>query len=57
MQIEIVHRPGAALARCEMEPGETPLRVEAGAMVGRSVNVNMETKSGGLMKGMKMPGI
>jgi uncharacterized protein (TIGR00266 family) len=36
-----------------MQPGETPLRVEAGAMVGRSPSIDMETKAGGMMKGMK----
>ncbi len=53
MDIEIIHRPGAALARCVVKPGDSPLRVEAGAMVGRSVNITMETQSGGMMKGMK----
>lgn len=53
MQINILHRPGASIAQCVMEQGETPLRAEAGAMVGQSMNIYMETSSGGLLKGMK----
>ncbi len=53
MEINILHQPGAAIAQCLIQPGESPLRAESGAMVGMSPNVNMETKSGGLLKGMK----
>ncbi|MEO1267726.1 MAG: TIGR00266 family protein [Myxococcota bacterium] len=53
MQIDIMYQPGAALAKCTLQQGEIPLRAEAGAMVGMSPGVNMETSSGGLLKGMK----
>ena len=53
MQIDIMYQPGAALAKCTLQPGETPLRAEAGSMVGMSPGINMETSSGGLLKGMK----
>jgi uncharacterized protein (TIGR00266 family) len=53
MDIEILYQPGAAMAKCTMQPGEPPLRAEAGSMIGMSPNTDMETSSGGLMKGLK----
>jgi uncharacterized protein (TIGR00266 family) len=46
MQTEILYRPSAALARCQLTPGET-IRVEGGSMVGMSADVKIETKATG----------
>jgi uncharacterized protein (TIGR00266 family) len=51
MQIEILYRPAHSLARVHLTPGEAIL-AEAGAMVGMSTNVQMQTQSGGLGKGL-----
>jgi uncharacterized protein (TIGR00266 family) len=51
MQIEILYRPAHSLARVQLTPGEAIL-AEAGAMVGMSTNVQMQTQSGGLGKGL-----
>jgi len=53
MQVNLLHRPGSTVAQCLIQQGEVPVRAEAGAMIGMSPNVNMETSSGGLMKGVK----
>ncbi len=53
MQCDIQHRPGSAVAVCTLEAGGVPVRAEAGSMIGMSPNINMETSSGGLMKGLK----
>ncbi|MCS6798392.1 MAG: TIGR00266 family protein [Myxococcota bacterium] len=52
MRIEIGYRPGQALARCCLEAGES-VTAEAGAMVGCSGNVRMQTQAGGLMGGLR----
>jgi uncharacterized protein (TIGR00266 family) len=52
MQIDIAYRPAHSLARISLQPGE-PLVAEAGAMVGMSTNVQMQTQAGGMMSGLK----
>ncbi len=53
MQVELLYKPGSTIAQCRIQQGETPIRAEAGAMIGMSPNMKMETASGGLMKGLK----
>lgn len=52
MQIDIAYRPAHSLARVSLQEGE-PLTAEAGAMVGMSTNVQMQTQAGGMMSGLK----
>ncbi len=52
MQVNVLYRPSQTVAQCWLQPGEA-LMAESGAMMGMSTNVNMETQSGGLMKGLK----
>lgn len=52
MQIDIGYRPAHALAKVALQNGEAVV-AESGAMVGMSTNVQMETQSGGVMKGLK----
>jgi len=52
VQVEIGYRPAHAMARVVLEPNES-IVAESGAMVGMSTNVQMQTQSGGLMKGLK----
>ncbi len=52
MNIDIEYRPAHALAKVALQNGESVV-AEAGAMVGTSTNVQMETQSGGMMKGLK----
>lgn len=52
MQVNLLYRPSQALAQCWLQPGESVV-AESGAMVGMSTNVQMQTQSGGLMKGLK----
>src|SRR5262245_38304141 len=52
MQIELQHQPSQAMARVVLASGES-LTAESGAMVGMSPNVQLQTGSGGLMKGLK----
>lgn len=52
MQVNLLYRPSQALAQCWLQNGESVV-AEAGAMVGMSTNVQMQTQSGGLMKGLK----
>jgi uncharacterized protein (TIGR00266 family) len=52
MQIDIAYRPAHSLARVGLQAGESVV-AESGAMVGMSTNVQMQTQSGGLMKGLK----
>jgi uncharacterized protein (TIGR00266 family) len=52
MDIEIKYRPAHALARIGLALGESVV-AEAGAMVGMSTNVQMQTQSGGMMGGLK----
>jgi len=52
VHVEIGYRPAHAMARVELGSGES-IVAESGAMVGMSTNVQMQTQSGGLMKGLK----
>jgi uncharacterized protein (TIGR00266 family) len=52
MELEIQYRPAHALARVDLEEGETVI-AEAGAMVAMSANMKIETRAGGLFKGLK----
>ncbi len=51
MDIQIGYRPAQAMAQVRLEPNEQ-IRVESGAMVGMSTNVNMETTTGAKKGGM-----
>jgi uncharacterized protein (TIGR00266 family) len=53
MNVEILYRPAHSLAKISLAMGES-LVAEAGAMVGMSTNVQMQTQSqGGVMGGLK----
>ncbi len=52
MQINLLYQPSQALAQCWLQPGESVL-AESGAMVGMTPNVQMQTQSGGMLKGLK----
>ena len=52
MQVNVLYKPSQSLAQCWLQPGESVV-AESGAMVGMSTNVQMQTQSGGLMKGLK----
>ncbi len=52
MQINLLYQPSQSLAQCWLNPGESVV-AESGAMVGMSTNVQIQTQSGGLMKGLK----
>jgi uncharacterized protein (TIGR00266 family) len=52
MQVEVLYRPSYSLARVTLEPKEQ-IQVEAGAMVGMSPSLEVETKaSGGFLKSL-----
>ncbi len=52
MQVNVLYRPSQTVAQVWVQPGES-LMAESGAMMGMSTNVNMQTQSGGVMKGLK----
>jgi len=52
MHIELIDRPSQAMARVALDSGES-LTAESGAMVGMTPNVNVQTGSGGIMKGIR----
>ncbi len=52
MQTNVLYRPSQTVAQCWLQPGESVM-AESGAMMGMSTNVNMQTQSGGLLKGIK----
>ncbi len=52
MKVAIEHRPSYAKARIELDAGEQ-VKAEAGAMMALMGDVQIETKSGGIMKGLK----
>jgi uncharacterized protein (TIGR00266 family) len=52
MHIELLHRPTQTLARCALGAGET-LVAEAGAMVGMSGHVEIQTSAGGGLAALK----
>jgi len=51
MNIEILYKPAHSMARVELEQGES-IKAEAGAMVGMSTHIDMETATGGVRKGL-----
>jgi len=52
MQVEVLYRPSYSLARVTLEKGEQ-IQVEAGAMVGMSPTLEMETQaSGGFLRSL-----
>ena len=52
MQVNVLYRPSQTVAQCWLQPSEA-LTAESGAMMGMSTNVQMQTSSGGIMKGLK----
>jgi uncharacterized protein (TIGR00266 family) len=52
MNVDIGYRPAHALAKISLQHGESVI-AEAGAMVGMSPNVQMQTQAGGMMGGLK----
>ncbi len=52
MQVNLLYRPAQSLAQVWLQNGESVM-AESGAMVGMSTNVQMQTQSGGLLKGLK----
>jgi len=52
MQVNLLYRPSQSLAQCWLQNGESVV-AESGAMVGMSTNVQMQTQSGGFLKGLK----
>lgn len=52
MDIEILYKPAHTMAKVSLSPGEN-ITAESGAMVGTSLNVQMETSAGGVFKGLK----
>ncbi len=57
MEVELLHRPGAAAARLTLAPGEN-VTAEAGAMISMSGDMSIETTThkrgkGGVLKAMK----
>ena len=51
MDISIDYRPAHSLATVELADGESVV-AEAGAMVGMSGNIRIETRTGGVKKGL-----
>lgn len=52
MQVRITHQPSYAKATVSLAPGES-VKAEAGAMMGMSADMTLQTATGGLMKGLK----
>ena len=52
MQINVLYRPSQTVAQVWLQPNES-LLAESGAMMGMTTNVNMQTQSGGFLKGLK----
>jgi len=52
MQVNVLYRPSQTVAQVWLQPNES-LMAESGAMMGMSTNVDMQTQSGGLLKGLK----
>lgn len=52
MQVNLLYRPSQSLAQVWLQPNES-VTAESGAMVGMSTNVQMQTQSGGILKGLK----
>jgi uncharacterized protein (TIGR00266 family) len=52
MQVNILYRPAHTMAQLWLGPNESVV-AESGAMVGMSPNMQIQTQSGGFMKGLK----
>jgi uncharacterized protein (TIGR00266 family) len=52
MQINVLYRPSQTIAQIWLQPNESVM-AESGAMMGMSTNVNIQTQSGGILKGIK----
>jgi uncharacterized protein (TIGR00266 family) len=52
MQFDVMYRPAHSMARTLLNPGESVV-AESGAMVGMTMNVQMQTQAGGFAKGLK----
>lgn len=52
MQVNVLYRPSQTVAQVWLQPNES-IMAESGAMMGMSTNVDMQTQSGGFMKGLK----
>ncbi len=52
MKINILYRPAHTMAQIWLAPNES-IVAEAGAMVGMSTNLALQTQTGGLLKGLK----
>lgn len=52
MEIDIGYRPAHSMATIRLVDGESVM-AEAGAMVGMSNNIHIQTQAGGVMKGIK----
>lgn len=51
MQVNLLYRPSQTVAQCWIGAGESVMG-ESGAMIGMTPNVQMQTQSGGIMKGL-----
>jgi uncharacterized protein (TIGR00266 family) len=52
MQINVLYRPSQTIAQIWLQPNESVM-AESGAMMGMSTNINIQTQSGGVLKGLK----
>jgi uncharacterized protein (TIGR00266 family) len=52
MQINVMYRPAQSIAQVWLQPNEQVV-AESGAMMGMSTNMQIQTQSGGLLKGLK----
>jgi len=52
MQINVLYRPSQTIAQIWLQANESVM-AESGAMMGMSTNINIQTQSGGVLKGLK----
>jgi uncharacterized protein (TIGR00266 family) len=52
MQFNVLYRPSQTIAQVWLQPNESVM-AESGAMMGMSTNINIQTKAGGILKGLK----
>jgi len=52
MQVNLLYRPSQTLAQCWLQADES-VTADTGAMVGMSTNMELQTRSGGIMSGLK----
>jgi uncharacterized protein (TIGR00266 family) len=52
MQINVLYKPSQTIAQIALQPNES-IMAESGAMMGMSTNINIQTQSGGILKGLK----